>query len=118
MGRRLRQDGRRFERLHAARRASREGECHPCDRRSALPGCRSAGARESVAATLDRMHFRRAAVLVALWLAVTLPAFAQSVRLEELTSPELRDRIAAGATTVLIPIGGTEQNAPHMVPGQ
>src|SRR3569833_463726 len=35
-----------------------------------------------------------------------------------MTAPELRDRIAAGATTVLIPIGGTEQNGPHMVLGK
>jgi creatinine amidohydrolase/Fe(II)-dependent formamide hydrolase-like protein len=41
-----------------------------------------------------------------------------SVYIEELTSPELRDRIKAGATTVLIPIGGTEQNGPHMVLGK
>jgi creatinine amidohydrolase/Fe(II)-dependent formamide hydrolase-like protein len=41
-----------------------------------------------------------------------------TVFLEELTSPELRARIAAGATTVLVPIGGTEQNGPHMVLGK
>lgn len=42
-----------------------------------------------------------------------------SVFVEELTSPELRDRIKSGnVTTVLIPIGGTEQNGPHMVLGK
>ena len=41
-----------------------------------------------------------------------------SVWLEELTWTELRERIAAGATTVLVPIGGTEQNGPHMVLGK
>jgi creatinine amidohydrolase/Fe(II)-dependent formamide hydrolase-like protein len=30
----------------------------------------------------------------------------------------LRERIAGGATTVLVPIGGTEQNGPHMVLGK
>jgi creatinine amidohydrolase/Fe(II)-dependent formamide hydrolase-like protein len=40
------------------------------------------------------------------------------VYIEEMTSPELRDRIDAGATTVLVPIGGTEQNGPHMVLGK
>jgi len=40
---------------------------------------------------------------------------AQSVHLEELTWTELRDRIAAGSATVLVPIGGTEQSGPHMV---
>src|SRR5947208_17145176 len=64
------------------------------------------------------MQIRRAGLLLALWLAATLPAFAQTVRLEEMTWTELRDRIAAGSTTVLIPIGGTEQNGPHMVLGK
>src|SRR5438067_2100954 len=41
-----------------------------------------------------------------------------SVYLEDLTSTELRDRIAAGTTTVLVPIGGTEQNGPHMAIGK
>jgi len=41
-----------------------------------------------------------------------------SVYIEEMTSPELRQRIADGATTILVPIGGTEQNGPHMVLGK
>ncbi|HEY6133701.1 MAG TPA: creatininase family protein [Rubrivivax sp.] len=41
-----------------------------------------------------------------------------SVYLEELTWTELRDRVAGGATTLLVPIGGTEQNGPHMVLGK
>ena len=57
-------------------------------------------------------------MLVALMLAAQARAGPSSVQLEELTSAELRDRIAAGATTVLIPIGGTEQNGPHMVLGK
>ena len=59
--------------------------------------------------------------LVLLWLVGSLPtlaAAATEVQLEALTSTELRDRIAAGATTVLVPIGGTEQNGPHMVLGK
>jgi creatinine amidohydrolase/Fe(II)-dependent formamide hydrolase-like protein len=40
------------------------------------------------------------------------------VQLEELTWTELRDRIAAGATTALVPLGGTEQNGPHMALGK
>ncbi len=31
---------------------------------------------------------------------------------------EVRDAIAAGKTTVIIPTGGTEQNGPHMVLGK
>ncbi|MGI9134033.1 MAG: creatininase family protein [Rhodoferax sp.] len=41
-----------------------------------------------------------------------------SVFLEELTSTELRAQIAHGTSTVLVPIGGTEQNGPHMVLGK
>ena len=42
----------------------------------------------------------------------------ESVFLEELTWTELRDAVAAGKTTVIIPTGGTEQNGPHMVLGK
>jgi creatinine amidohydrolase/Fe(II)-dependent formamide hydrolase-like protein len=38
--------------------------------------------------------------------------------IEDLTWTELRDAIAAGKTTVIIPIGGTEQNGPHMALGK
>src|SRR5690242_20768350 len=54
--------------------------------------------------------------------ALAAPALAApgpaSVYVEDLTSPELRDRIAAGATTVLVPIGGTEQSGPHIALGK
>jgi creatinine amidohydrolase/Fe(II)-dependent formamide hydrolase-like protein len=58
-------------------------------------------------------------------LALTLaaPALAAAsapatVFIEDLTSPELRARIGAGATTVLVPIGGLEQSGPHIVLGK
>ncbi len=38
--------------------------------------------------------------------------------LEALTSTELRERIAHGTTTIIVPIGGTEQNGAHMVLGK
>jgi creatinine amidohydrolase/Fe(II)-dependent formamide hydrolase-like protein len=57
-------------------------------------------------------------LLVAAAAACTLPASAAGVQLEDLTWTELRDRVAAGATTALIPIGGTEQNGPHMTLGK
>ena len=41
-----------------------------------------------------------------------------SVFLEELTWIEVRDAIANGKTTVIIPTGGTEQNGPHMALGK
>jgi creatinine amidohydrolase len=43
---------------------------------------------------------------------------AASPYLEELTWTELRDQLKAGTTTVLIPVGGTEQNGPHIVLGK
>ena len=51
-----------------------------------------------------------------------LPAVAEaappSVFIEELTWPEVRDAIAAGANTAIYYAGSTEQNGPHMVTGK
>src|SRR5437867_7236183 len=41
-----------------------------------------------------------------------------TVFLEELTWPELRALVQAGKTTMILPIGGTEQNGPHMALGK
>ena len=41
-----------------------------------------------------------------------------SVFLEDLTWMEVRDAIAGGKTTVIVPTGGTEQNGPHMALGK
>jgi creatinine amidohydrolase/Fe(II)-dependent formamide hydrolase-like protein len=71
-------------------------------------------------ALLCQFLLRAAACLVALsgvWQAAQA-AQLQSNQLEELTWTEVRDRVAAGSTTVLIPIGATEQNGPHMVLGK
>jgi creatinine amidohydrolase len=46
------------------------------------------------------------------------PAGDASVYLEDLTWVEVRDAIAAGKTSVVVPTGGTEQNGPHMVLGK
>jgi len=43
---------------------------------------------------------------------------APSVHIEALTWPELQALVQAGTTTVLVPIGGTEQNGPHMALGK
>jgi len=40
------------------------------------------------------------------------------VLLEDLTWTELRDDIHAGKTTIIVPIGGTEENGPHMALGK
>jgi creatinine amidohydrolase len=41
-----------------------------------------------------------------------------TVFLEDMTWMELRDAISSGATTIIIPIGGTEQNGPAMALGK
>ena len=59
--------------------------------------------------------------LAAGWLMTASVATAQpagSAFLEDLTWTELRDQIRLGKTTVLVPIGGTEQNGPHMALGK
>lgn len=38
--------------------------------------------------------------------------------IEEMTWTEVRDALDAGTTTVIVPIGGTEQNGPHMITGK
>ena len=60
-------------------------------------------------------------LLAGLILLASLPAVAAPAAgpyLEDLTWTELRDRIAAGTTTVLVPIGGTEQSGPQIALGK
>jgi creatinine amidohydrolase len=45
-------------------------------------------------------------------------ASAQSVFLEDLTWTELRDLIRSGDTTIIVPVGGTEQSGPDMALGK
>lgn len=47
-----------------------------------------------------------------------LAAGPPSVFIEKLTWTEVRDALADGYTTIIIPTGGTEQNGPHMVLGK
>ena len=64
---------------------------------------------------------RAPAILLSLLLVAASPAAGSppaSVFLEELTSAEVRDAIRAGTTTIIIPVGGTEQNGPHMALGK
>jgi creatinine amidohydrolase len=66
---------------------------------------------------------RKVLGVASLALTLAAPALAAAaapatVFIEDLTSPELRARIAAGATTVLVPIGGLEQSGPHIVLGK
>lgn len=57
-------------------------------------------------------------MLVVALVALVHPAFAAELEIERMTWPEVRDAIAAGKTTIIIPTGGTEQNGPHMVLGK
>lgn len=61
---------------------------------------------------------RGALCLVFALVTASAHAASASLFLEELTWTELRDRVAAGTTTVLVPIGGTEQNGVHMALGK
>ena len=70
----------------------------------------------SVAGFLLRLGVGCVAALCLLASAQAAPA--KSNEIEALTWTELRERVASGATTILIPIGGTEQNGPHMVLGK
>lgn len=50
--------------------------------------------------------------------AVALAQVPNTVQLEDLTWTELRDEVAAGKTTILVPIGGTEQSGPYVALGK
>lgn len=66
------------------------------------------------------MHHIRLLSL-ALLVLILLPGHAvaqESVHIEELTWTEVRAALDGGATTAIIPTGGTEQNGPHMVLGK
>ena len=54
------------------------------------------------------------------WLGHAVPghAAAPSVFLEDLTWTEVRDAVKAGATTIILPVGGTEQSGPQIAVGK
>lgn len=58
------------------------------------------------------------AVLSLLLAGVVVPCAAAPLLLDSLTWPEVREAVDGGSTTILIPIGGTEQNGPHMALGK
>jgi creatinine amidohydrolase/Fe(II)-dependent formamide hydrolase-like protein len=57
---------------------------------------------------------RRLIVIACVLIASTASAQTRSVFIEELTSYEIRDAMAAGKTSAIIFAGGLEQNGPHM----
>jgi creatinine amidohydrolase/Fe(II)-dependent formamide hydrolase-like protein len=68
--------------------------------------------------TIERRALALLCALALLAWAGTARGANDSVWLEELTSVELRERIAQGTTTVLLPVGGTEQNGAHLALGK
>ena len=58
------------------------------------------------------------ALLLALCGSAAVAAVPQTVFLEELTWTELREAIQAGKTTIIVPIGGTEQSGPIIALGK
>jgi creatinine amidohydrolase/Fe(II)-dependent formamide hydrolase-like protein len=61
---------------------------------------------------------RAAAAFVATLILASPGQAAPTVQLEEMTSTELQSLVAAGTTTALVPVGGTEQNGAHLVLGK
>ncbi|WP_137124793.1 creatininase family protein [Roseomonas sp. HF4] len=73
---------------------------------------------------IGRSGFGRRAALPAALGALTGPAAAQPApraagpEIAEMTWVAVRDAVAAGARTVIVPSGGIEQNGPHMILGK
>jgi creatinine amidohydrolase/Fe(II)-dependent formamide hydrolase-like protein len=67
---------------------------------------------------LNPLRLRSALAAAATLSAAAAAVAAPPVALDAMTSPEVRARIDAGARTVLLPIGGTEQNGAHLVLGK
>jgi creatinine amidohydrolase len=68
-----------------------------------------------------RPKMPRAALLALLLCLLPAAAWAAplpSVFLEELTWTEVRDAIKSGKTTLIVPVGGTEQSGPHIALGK
>ena len=84
---------------------------------------RTSGPVQRIARRLIARHgFTFAGIVLGLWLLSGLASAANaanaSVFLEDQTWTELRDRINAGTTTIIVPIGGTEQSGPAMALGK
>jgi creatinine amidohydrolase len=66
------------------------------------------------------MKFLHGAFFLFAALATATPVHAagETVYLEDMTWTEVRDAVAAGRTTIIVPAGGTEQSGPHMALGK
>ncbi|MEO6801438.1 MAG: creatininase family protein [Rhodanobacter sp.] len=69
---------------------------------------------------ITRLPYRRILALVLLFVLAQMACAHPpgSVQLQDLTWTELRDRIHGGSTTIIIPIGGTEQSGPYVALGK
>ena len=79
--------------------------------------------RVNVVCSGARRALRRVAPILSVFTCLTMSAgtaahAAASVYLDDLTWTEVRDDLVAGSTTVLIPVGGSEQSGPHMALGK
>lgn len=63
-------------------------------------------------------HLMAASVLLLSLASRVLAGALPSLYVEDMTSPELQARLRAGSSTVLVPIGGTEQSGPHLALGK
>src|SRR5665213_3663600 len=107
-------------RLWARRRV---GSMMTLDRQTIV---RSSAEREAAAQAYHRGdahplgRMKRLVVLLALvsMTALAAPPASGTVYLEDMTWTEVRDAIAAGRTTIIVPVGGTEQSGPHMALGK
>ena len=83
----------------------------------------SCTATKSGGLQLDRRHFAFAGagaigVSFAAWREATAQAPPRTREITDMTWIEVRDAVAAGSRTVIVPTGGLEQNGPHMVIGK
>lgn len=79
------------------------------------------GLRGEATSVTSRWRTDTSFAVACLILMLTTPVRAQApdtVFLEELTWTELRTLVESGKTTIILPIGGTEQNGPHMALGK
>ena len=99
-------------------------QCRGVRRGPLLPALEPSNASVRLAKSSPIPYDMRAmnrALLAFCVLFATPSAYAQTpktVFLEELTWTELQNRVRSGKTTVIVPIGGTEQNGPHIVLGK
>jgi creatinine amidohydrolase len=61
---------------------------------------------------------RHTLAIATLCLCLHAPALPASVYLQELSTTEVQDALRAGKRTLIVPVGGTEQNGPHMALGK